>query len=198
MQRALKQSLNQAGSLREAESGMLYAEKSKYALAAAPATLNPGGGFAGGGFAGGGAGIGGAGMMGRQQGPLGQNSAQGQSQSGISGTGGSMGGLGGPMAQSVGRSNGAASADPMGADPATKIRRVGTKTFYRKSGRWVDAAVKPEDDVKAITVEQFGDAFFKLAAQQTADQNQFLAFDEPVTVRIAGQVYRIDPPKQVK
>ena len=77
---------------------------------------------------------------------------------------------------------------------ASNVRRVGTKTFYRKGDRWVDAEVKPEDDAKAVVVEQFGAEFFRLAEKQTAEQNQYFAFNEPVTVRIADRVYKIDPP----
>jgi Ca-activated chloride channel family protein len=75
------------------------------------------------------------------------------------------------------------------------IRNVGTKTFYRKAERWVDSEVKPEEDAKAIVLEQFSDEFFKLARGQSAEMNQYLTFEEPVTVAIEGRVYRIDPPK---
>ena len=80
-------------------------------------------------------------------------------------------------------------------DPAANVRRVGAKTFYRKGGRWVDAEVKPEDEAKAVAVEQFGAEYFRLAGAQTAEQNRYFALDEPVTVRIAETVYRVDPPK---
>ncbi len=73
--------------------------------------------------------------------------------------------------------------------------RSGPRTFFRKDGRWVDATVKPEDDAKALVIEQFGDEFFRLASKQSAEQNQYFAFDEPVTVRLADRIYRIDPPK---
>ena len=75
------------------------------------------------------------------------------------------------------------------------VRNVGVKTFYRKADRWVDSLVKPEEDAKAIVIEQFSEEFFKLARDQSADQNQYLTFEEPVTVLIAGKVYRIEPPK---
>ncbi len=79
------------------------------------------------------------------------------------------------------------------AGPA--VRNLGVKTFYRKADRWVDSEVKPEEDAKAIVVEQFSDEFFKLARSQSAEQNQYFTFEEPVTVRIDGKVYRVDPPK---
>ena len=78
---------------------------------------------------------------------------------------------------------------------ADNVRNVGTKTFYRKADRWVDSEVKPEEDAKAIVLEQFSDDFFKLARDQAAEQNQYLTFEEPVTVALAGRVYRIEPPK---
>jgi Ca-activated chloride channel homolog len=90
----------------------------------------------------------------------------------------------------------AASADPAtAASPGPSVRSIGTKTFYRKGDRWIDSAVKPEEDAKAIVVEQFSEEFFKLARDQSAEQNKYLTFEEPVTVLIAGKVYRINPPK---
>lgn len=101
-----------------------------------------------------------------------------------------MGGMGGGM--------GGMSGSPVaheGSASVANVRQLGTKTFYRKSDRWVDAEVKPEDDAKAKVVEQFSDEFFKIARAQTAEMNQYLTFDEPVTVNLEGQVYRFDPPK---
>ncbi len=102
---------------------------------------------------------------------------------GMGGMGGGMGGMGGRM---MGRPE---------AAQAANVRQVGGKTFYRKAERWVDSEVKPEDDAKAKTVEQFSDEFFKIARAQSAEMNQYMAFDEPVTVNLGGQVYRFDPPK---
>ena len=78
---------------------------------------------------------------------------------------------------------------------AANVRQVGNKTFYRKAERWVDSEVKPEDDARAKVVEQFSEEFFRIARAQSAEMNQYLGFDEPVTVNLAGQVYRFDPPK---
>ena len=76
------------------------------------------------------------------------------------------------------------------------VRQVGTKTFYNKGDHWVDSAVKPEDETKATRVEQFSDAFFKLARKQSAELNQYLTFDEPVIVELSGTVYRFEPAKK--
>ena len=73
------------------------------------------------------------------------------------------------------------------------VRHLGAKTFYRKGNRWVDSEVKPEDEAKATVIEQFGDEFFRLARTQPSAMNQYLTFEEPVTVSLDGKVYRIEP-----
>jgi Ca-activated chloride channel family protein len=73
------------------------------------------------------------------------------------------------------------------------VRQVGAKTFYFKGGRWVDSTVKAEDEGKARVVRQYSDEFFRLARAQSAEMNQYLTFNEPVTVDLGGTVYRIDP-----
>jgi hypothetical protein len=75
----------------------------------------------------------------------------------------------------------------------TKLRQVGSKTFYFKENRWIDSTVMPEEDAKAKLIRQFSDDFFNLARSQSAELNQYLTFTEPVTIKLAGTVYRIDP-----
>ncbi len=53
--------------------------------------------------------------------------------------------------------------------------------------------MKPDDEAKAIVIRQFSDAFFALARSQSAGLNQYLAFEEPVTVNLEGRVYRFEP-----
>ena len=77
----------------------------------------------------------------------------------------------------------------------TTVRQVGTKTFFRKGDRWVDSAVKPEDEAMAVVLEQFSDDYFKLANSQSAEMNQYLTFDEAVTVTLGAKVYRIEAAK---
>ena len=196
-QRAVKQSLNKAESYHEADKAMITGEFAQMAMANSAAT-NPmesrGGGFAGGGsgtgggvgdFAGGGGGFGGTGMMGMN--PAGQSN-----QRKMMGGGMGMASSATPFADRAARNR------SISGQPTANIRRVGIKTFFHKEGRWVDSAIKPEEEAKAIVIDQFGEGFFKLAASQTAEQNQYLAFDEPVTVRIADQVYRIEPAKPTR
>jgi Ca-activated chloride channel family protein len=73
------------------------------------------------------------------------------------------------------------------------LRQIGSKTFYFKDNRWIDSTVKPEEDAKARRIRQFSDEFFTLARSQSAELNQYLTFTEPVTLNLAGTVYRIDP-----
>lgn len=78
------------------------------------------------------------------------------------------------------------------ASVIANARRVGDKTFFKRGERWVDSTVTPELESKAITIEQFSDGYFELARKQSADLNQYLTFEEPVTVNLAGQVYKIN------
>ena len=109
-------------------------------------------------------------------------------QAGMAGMGNMMGGgtqfsgaygnmMGGGMAQNV----------------QAKVRQVGSKTFYFKDNCWIDSTVKPDEDAKAKLIRQFSNDFFNLARSQSADLNQYLTFTEPVTIKLAGTVYRIDP-----
>ncbi len=84
--------------------------------------------------------------------------------------------------------------DARKAEPA--VRRIGSKTFYFKDQRWLDAEVTPEEDAKAKVVRQFSDAFFALARSQGPEWNQYLTFDEPVTVKLDSTVYRIEPSEE--
>ena len=82
-----------------------------------------------------------------------------------------------------------------GKDTADNVRQVGSKTFYHKENRWIDSEVTPEQEAKATVIEQFSDAYFNLAKGQSAERNQYLGFEEPVTVNLGGTVYRIERPK---
>ena len=129
---------------------------------------------------------------------------------GMGGMGAAVGGSGlAGQGQSLGRSAGPlpataqfampAHAQPSQAgrpaiDPTANVRRVGSKTFFRKDNRWVDSEVRAEDEAKAVAIEQFSEPFFHLARDNNPERNRYLTFDGAVTVLLDGQVYRIDPP----
>jgi len=100
-----------------------------------------------------------------------------------------------PLAASSASSGFSAEGEDREEKVASNLRQIGSKTFYRKDNRWVDSTVKPEDDAKAIVIEQFSDEFFRLARTQKAEMNQYLTFDEPVTVNLEGKVYRFEQAK---
>jgi len=77
-----------------------------------------------------------------------------------------------------------------------QVRQIGSKTFYWKNSRWMDAAVTPDEDKKATVVTQFSDEYFRLARTQKAEYNQYLSLTEPVTVKLDGTVYKIETEKQ--
>jgi Ca-activated chloride channel family protein len=76
-----------------------------------------------------------------------------------------------------------------------KVRQIGSKTFYWKSGRWVDASVTPDEDKAATVVKQFSDEYFRLARTQKSEYNQYFSLSEPVTVKLDGKVYKIEVEK---
>jgi Ca-activated chloride channel homolog len=74
------------------------------------------------------------------------------------------------------------------------LRNVGQKTFFRKNKQWQDSTISAERAQKATNVVQFSDAYFELAASHGGTLAKYLAFEEPVLVDLAGQVYLIVPP----
>jgi Ca-activated chloride channel family protein len=96
----------------------------------------------------------------------------------------------------------AANAAPVIAEDAEgqarvvgSVRRIGDKTFFRRGERWVDATVTPEQEAKARRIRQFSDDYFELARKQSAEMNQYLTFEEPVTVNLDGATYTIERPE---
>lgn len=109
---------------------------------------------------------------------------------------GAMGRSGGG-GMGLGSAYGTPASGPAAAKPdrGPTVRNVGDKTFFRKGNRWVDTAIKPEDESKAVVVEQFGDAFFDLVRSLPASSNRYLSFDDAVTVELDGKIYQVDPAK---
>jgi Ca-activated chloride channel family protein len=108
----------------------------------------------------------------------------------MTGAGGGFGGAVGANAPGLAVN----AKDAEGRDTvATTVRRVGAKTFYFKDKGWIDSTVGDEELGKAVILQQFSDAFFKLVRTQSAEQNQYFTFEEPVTVKLDGTVYRVDP-----
>ncbi len=128
---------------------------------------------------------------------LGRGDAMAKAATGRQRFGGAMGGMGSSAgAGMMGRlqpTQRAQAAEPL----ERKVRQIGAKTFYWKNNRWVDAEVTPEEDAKGIKITQLSDRYFELARSQKAEYNQYLSQAEPVTVKLDGQVYHVNPaPKE--
>jgi Ca-activated chloride channel family protein len=109
-----------------------------------------------------------------------------------------MGGMAGAMMRPGAPAQGAAAAGEGALHEAAQrqrqVRQIGDKTFYWKNSRWVDSSVKPDEEAKATVVTQLTDAYFELARTQKAEFNRYLSQAEPVTVKLDGKVYRVEPP----
>jgi Ca-activated chloride channel homolog len=73
------------------------------------------------------------------------------------------------------------------------MRQVGNRTFYRRNNQWIDSLVTGDQEKKAQRVKQFSDEYFALAGKHGRTLSQYLVFDEPVMVNLAGQAYLIEP-----
>ncbi len=73
------------------------------------------------------------------------------------------------------------------------VRNIGAKCFYRRGQQWVDSTVSDELAKKARRVKQFSDEYFKLAERHGKELSQYLVFDEPVLVNLAGEACLIEP-----
>jgi Ca-activated chloride channel family protein len=69
------------------------------------------------------------------------------------------------------------------------VRTVGTKTFFRRQGSWVEAGLTQQQQREARRIERFSDEYFRLAARYGKAIAPYLAFDEPLIVEIDGQAY---------
>jgi Ca-activated chloride channel family protein len=72
---------------------------------------------------------------------------------------------------------------------AENVRRVGAKSFFRRGDRWIDSGVDEKNEKKAKKVKRFSDEYFELVDKHGKDVAKYLAFDEPVTLVLDGQVY---------
>ncbi len=72
------------------------------------------------------------------------------------------------------------------------MQTVAGRAFYRRGDGWVDARLLDADPDDVQTVTQLSDDYFALARRLPPELLPFLAFEEDVTVRLDGAVYRIE------
>jgi len=75
-------------------------------------------------------------------------------------------------------------------EAAQNIRQIGRKTFFQRGDRWVDSSVTEEDEKSAQQVERFSRQYFDLVERYGRHVAQYLALDEPVTIKLGGQTYQ--------
>lgn len=77
--------------------------------------------------------------------------------------------------------------------PVDTVQNMGSKTFYKRHGQWLDSTLTEAQQNRAIRIVQFSGAYFDLAARHGRELAPYLVFDEPVLLNLAGQGYLIVP-----
>ena len=73
------------------------------------------------------------------------------------------------------------------------VRTLGNRTFYLRKGQWVDSTVTKDQENDALRIKQFSDEYFDLARTHGRKMSQYMVFDEPVLLNLAGRAYLIEP-----
>jgi Ca-activated chloride channel family protein len=73
------------------------------------------------------------------------------------------------------------------------VRNIGNRTFYQRSGQWVDSLVTKDQEARATRIKQFSDEYFALAQRYGRQMAQYMVFDEPVLLNLADRAYLIEP-----
>lgn len=83
------------------------------------------------------------------------------------------------------------------------VQNIGNRALYRRGRRWIDSTLADRDvarlNAEATSIVQFSDEYFRLAAANSAVENQMLAAQQPgeeLIVSLRGRVYRIVPDAQ--
>ncbi|REJ70137.1 MAG: VWA domain-containing protein [Planctomycetota bacterium] len=76
------------------------------------------------------------------------------------------------------------------APPA--LVRIGRKTFYRRDGRQVDAAVTEAMEQNATRIERFSKEYFDLVERHGDEAARCLALDGPVVLELGGVTYLVE------
>jgi Ca-activated chloride channel family protein len=75
---------------------------------------------------------------------------------------------------------------------AQNVRNVGAKSFFFRGERWIDSTLTEDQEKKAKKIKRFSDEYFELVDRHGKQVAKYLAFDEPVTLVLDGQVYSFE------
>ncbi|MEM8669511.1 MAG: VIT domain-containing protein [Planctomycetota bacterium] len=96
--------------------------------------------------------------------------------------------------RAVGTSNGPVEEDGASLSQPQRVKQIGSKTFYWRSGRYVDSdATKPQLE-KVTEITQFSDEYFELLDDLEESEKACLAQDVDILLVIKGKVYLIKKP----
>jgi hypothetical protein len=79
-----------------------------------------------------------------------------------------------------------------------RVKQIGSKTFFLRDGRYVDADATKEQIDGAIEIEQFTDKYFDLLKDLDEDSKVYFAEQTQVLVVLKDKAYLILPPKPQK
>lgn len=71
------------------------------------------------------------------------------------------------------------------------IKQIGTKTFFKREGKWIDGSLSEDETKNAIKITKFSDEYFDVAKGQSAEFNQYLSEKDEIVVKIEDKVYLI-------
>ena len=86
-------------------------------------------------------------------------------------------------------------ADFLAAAEELAIKQIGTRTFYRRGGAWVDSGLKA--DPKPTVVKAFSKEYFDLLKKHP-DLGAVLALDGRILVVVGEETYQIEPAEETK
>jgi Ca-activated chloride channel family protein len=72
---------------------------------------------------------------------------------------------------------------------AQNIRQIGRKTFFQRGDRWIDSTVTEADEKAVQKIDRYSREYFDLIERYGRHVAQYLALDEPVTIKLDGQTY---------
>jgi Ca-activated chloride channel family protein len=70
------------------------------------------------------------------------------------------------------------------------MRCIGRKTFVQRGEQWVDATVTEDDEKNAHKLERYSPEYFALVARHGQHVAQYLALDDPLTIKLDGTTYQ--------
>ena len=69
------------------------------------------------------------------------------------------------------------------------VKVIGNRAFFQRGDRWIDATLEEAEAETAEVVERYSDLYFALVRRYGKELGQYLAVDEPITLRVGGKVF---------